>query len=101
MRKAYIEVWDNKEKRLVGYKLEQNDRINLEKMLNEYTTDIFAKYPAHFSEGERSCLIFVTDDGENVEIYQGDLKKFQDNRLWGLNHIYLTKAQVDLLKNKM
>jgi len=100
MRKAYVEIWCESDdaRRKMGHKFEENKRINLAKMLQEYTTDIFGERPAVFKEGEKTVFAFETDDGENVTIYTGDLRKFQDKGLMGLERASLSEDQVATLK---
>ena len=100
MRKAYVELYDESVKphRRMGYQFEENTRINVDKMLRLYITNILGTHPEVISVGERSCFTYETDDGGNVTIYKGDLKNFQERGLSGLDRIVFSKSQIDMLK---
>lgn len=100
MRKAYVELSDISVKppRRRGYQFEESTRINLDKMLSLYVTNILGTHPEVISEGEKSCFAFTTDDGGNVTVYKGDLKHYQDKGLEGLDEMVISKSQIDMLK---
>ena len=98
MRKAYVEIFDIKQQRRISHKFEENNRINVAKMLTEYTLDILGKNAAIFPYGEKSCFAAEIDDGDGITIYQGDLRKFQDCGLNGLEKMQLDKFKVNFLQ---